>query len=128
VPISGLSAAANLTWSPYRGTIVGFEASTTVEGTTTPGESGSLLHAATLRLERRMRANLTANASLGASWRDYSGSTDHDLILRAETSMTWWLNRYAGVTGRYRFETLDSTLPNRDTTTNSVYLGVTLRR
>lgn len=126
--ISGLTAEGDLTWSPERGTDVNFNASTTVEGTTTANESGSILYSGTVALKRELRSNLTLNASLGASWREYSSSTDRDLTLRAETSLTWWLNRYAGVTGRYRYEGLNSTIAGRDTTTNSVYLGMTLQR
>ena len=126
--ISGLTAEGDLTWSPERGTDVNFNASTTVEGTTTAGDSGSILYSGTVALKRELRSNLTLNASLGASWREYLSKPGNDLTLRAETSLTWWLNRYAGITGRYRYEGLQSTLANRDTTTNSVYLGVTLQR
>jgi hypothetical protein len=126
--ISGLTAEGDLTWSPERGTDVNFNASTTVEGTTTAGDSGSILYSGTVALRRELRSNLTFNGSLGASWREYSSSPDRDLTLRAETSLTWWLNRYAGITGRYRYEGLNSTKAGRDTTTNSLYLGVTLQR
>ena len=74
------------------------------------------------------RANLSLDASLGASWRDYASTADHDLTLRGETSLTWWLNRYAGLTGRYRYEQLTSTLPDRDTEVHNVFLGVKLQR
>ena len=55
-------------------------------------------------------------------------SDGHDLILSAEAGLTWWLNRYAGLTGRVRHETLKSNLPDRDSETNSVFLGVKLQR
>ncbi|SMH52448.1 outer membrane beta-barrel protein [Mesorhizobium australicum] len=126
--ISGMSASADLSWSPQRGTTVGFNASTEVEGTTTANESGSVLYSGTVSLQREIRANLSANASLGLSWRDYASTPDHDLTWRGETSLTWWLNRYAGVTGRYRFEHLTSTKTESDTTVHNVFLGVTLQR
>lgn len=126
--ISGLAANAELTWSPERGTTLGLNAATTVEGTTTAGESGSLLYSGNLTLARDIRANLTLNSSIGAAYRDYSGTSDHDLTLNAEAGLTWWMNRYAGLTGRYRYEQLTSTLPNRDTTVSSVYLGVKVQR
>ncbi len=127
--ISGMSASADLSWSPQRGTTVGFNASTEVEGTTTANESGSVLYSGTVSLQREIRANLSANASLGLSWRDYASKPGNDLTWRGETSLTWWLNRYAGVTGRYRYEHLTSTLPDRlDTTVHNVFLGVTLQR
>ena len=126
--IAGMSTSAELSWSPERGTTVGFNASTEVEGTTTAGESGSILYSGTVSLKREIRANLSLDASLGASWRDYASTADHDLTLRGETSLTWWLNRYAGLTGRYRYEQLTSSLPGRDTTVHNVFLGVKLQR
>ena len=75
---------------------------TTVEGTTTAGESGDLLYAASLVGERQIRADLTGNAVLAAGWRDYLGSDGHDVMLSAEAGLTWWLNRYVGLTTRAR--------------------------
>lgn len=126
--LSEPTIAADLRWSPIRGTIVNLNGATFVEGSTTPGESGSVLYAGRLSVERELRSNLTGLAAVGVGWRDYSGSSDHDLTLTAEAGLTWWLNRYAGLTGRLRHETFDSTLPNRDSTTNSVFLGVRIQR
>ncbi|WP_274425903.1 outer membrane beta-barrel protein [Chelativorans sp. YIM 93263] len=125
--VSGPSLDASLAWSPMRGTIVALDARTGVEGSSDPGESGSLLHSATLRLERQMRANLTGEAALGAAYRDYSGG-GHDLILSGEAVLTWWLNRYAGLTGRLRHERQTSDLPGRDYDTTSVFVGMRFQR
>lgn len=127
-PISGANLAANLRWSPERGTIVGLNASTTVEGTTTPDESGSLLHSGRLTLEREIRANLTANAALGVDWRTYNSTDEHDLTLMAETGATWWLNRYLGLTGRLKHERQRSDRQGRDYDANSVFLGMKVQR
>lgn len=123
--ISGLSLMANLNWSPQRGTTVSLNAETSVEGTTTAGSAGSLLQSGTLAIEHRLLANLTANAQLSASLRNYSGATaGEDLTLAGQLGFTWWLNRNLGVTTRLRHERLTSTLPNRDTATNSVFIGM----
>lgn len=127
-PISGASVNADLKWSPERGTVVGLSGTTTVEGSTTAGESGSLLYSGRLLLERRIRHNLTGNAVLGIDWRDYVGSSGHDLTLSAEAGLTWWLSRDAGLTTRVRTEKLTSNLPGREETTNSVFLGLRLQR
>jgi hypothetical protein len=127
-PLSGPTLNADLAWSPERGTIVNLAAATAVEGTTTAGESGSILHAARIGVEREIRANLTANASVGAGYRDYAESDGHDLILTAEAGGTWWLNRYAGLSGRLRHEAMDSNLPDREYEANSVFLGLKLQR
>lgn len=129
--LRALSAAtldATLRWSPQRGTNIGLRGTTTLEGSTTPGESGSVLYALRLTGDRQIRANLTANAALGIDWRDYSGSDERDLIYSAEAGLTWWMNRYMGLTVRARHETLDSNITGRDSKTNSVYLGITARR
>lgn len=125
--ISGLSVAGNLAWSPVRGTIVGLSASTAVEGATAPGITGSLLYSATLSARRELRSNLTGEASAGLDWRDYSGG-GNDLVLRGEASLTWWMNRYAGITARARHEVQESTLPDRDWDATSVWLGMTFQR
>ncbi len=80
--ISTPSFGADLAWSPMRGTMVGLSGATTLEGTTTPDQSGSVLYSGLLSVEREMRANLTGNVILGAGWRDYWGSDGHDLISR----------------------------------------------
>ena len=126
--VSGLSAAGNLQWSPVRGTTISLTGSTQVEGSTIPGRSGSILYSSTLGISRDLRANLTGAATLGADWRRYAGTSDRDLTWSAEASITWWLWRYAGIKARARHEQTTSTLPGRDSKTDSVYLGVTLRR
>lgn len=127
-PVSGPTIAAAMNWSPERGTIIHLAASTEAEGSTVAGESGSLLHSLRLSAEREIRANLTANAALGFGYRDYSGSNGHDTIFSAEAGATWWLNRYAGLTGRLRHERLRSNLPYRDYDANSVFVGMTVQR
>ncbi|RWF35378.1 MAG: hypothetical protein EOS65_29935, partial [Mesorhizobium sp.] len=119
---------ADLKWSPERGTIVGLTGRTTIESTTTAGESGDVLYSGRLTGERQVRANLTANSALGLDWRDYTGSDGHDLILSAEAGLTWWLNRYAGLTTRVRTEKLNSNLPGRDYVANSIFLGLKVQR
>lgn len=126
--ISGATINADLKWSPERGTMIGLTGKTTVEGTTTAGQSGDILYSGRLTGERRIRANLTGNAALGLDWRDYIGIDGHDMTLSAEAGLTWWLNRYAGLTSRVRTEKLTSNLPGRDYTANSIYLGLKVQR
>lgn len=127
-PISAPSVSAELAWSPLRGTTVGLIGETTVEGATTPGESGSVLYAGRLNVERQMRSNLTGNLAFGAGYRDYTGIDGNDVILSAETGLTYWFNRYAGLTGRLRHEQQTSSLPDRDYKVNSVFVGLRLQR
>ncbi|MBA1140801.1 outer membrane beta-barrel protein [Mesorhizobium neociceri] len=125
---SGASVNADLKWSPERGTIIGLTAQTMIEGTTTANESGDILYSGRLTGERQIRADLTGNAALGLDWRNYTGSDGHDMTLSAEAGLTWWLNRYVGLTSRARTEKLTSNLPGRNYTANSIYLGLKLQR
>ncbi len=126
--ISGLDVAAAIQWSPIRGTIVGFNAGTTVEATTDAGASGSILYTTALSLSRELRHDLTGDVSLGLDHRDYSGSDDTDLTWRADASLTWWMNRHAGLVGRISWEDLSSTIPGRDRSETSLYLGLRVQR
>jgi hypothetical protein len=125
---SGASVNADLKWSPERGTIIGLTGQTTIEGTTAANESGDILYSGRLTGERQIRADLTGNAALGLDWRNYTGSDGHDMTLSAEAGLTWWLNRYVGLTSRARTEKLTSNLPGRNYTANSIYLGLKLQR
>lgn len=126
--ISGLSLQGALNWSPVRGTNVSLNGSTTVEGSTTPGDTGSFLYSTNLTVSRDLRANLTGTALLGADYRRYPGSQQHDLTLRGEASLTWWLNRYAGLVGRVRHEQFRSNQPGRESRQTSIYMGVRAQR
>jgi hypothetical protein len=128
VPVSGPTVDADLAWSPMRGTIVGLSAATTVEGATAIDESGSMLYAARLDVQREMRANLTGNIAFGAAYRDYTGIGGHDLTLSAEAGLTYWLNRYVGLTTRARHERQTSTIPGRGYDANSIFVGMKLQR
>jgi hypothetical protein len=127
-PLSTPTVEGEMTWSPQRGTDVTLSGSTVLEGTTTPGESGSVLYSSGIGIEREIRANLTGNANFGAAYRNYAESDGYDVILNADASLTWWLNRYAGVVTRVRHETVASNLPDRDAETNSIFLGLKLQR
>ena len=127
-PLSTPTVEADLKWSPQRGTDVTLSGSTLLEGTTTAGESGSVLYSSAVGIERQIRSNLTGNANFGAAYRDYAESDGYDVILNAEASLTWWLNRYAGVVTRVRYEDVSSNLPDRDAETNSIFLGLKLQR
>ena len=94
---------------------------------TTPGSSGSLLYSGSLALDRELRSDLTGRALVGLDVRDYTDG-GRDTVLRGEASMTWWMSRYLGATGRVRHELQRSTLAGRDYDATSVYLGLTFQR
>jgi len=126
--ISGLDLQGNVNWSPVRGTIVTLNGSTSVEGATSAGDTGTFLYSTNLSLSRELRANLTGSALLGADYRLYPGSSQYDLTLRGEASLTWWLNRYAGLVGRVRHEQFTSNQAGRESRQTSFYMGLRAQR
>lgn len=126
--ISGPSVAASVDWSPERGTTIGLDAETIVEDSTDPGESGSILYQGRINASRELRANLTADLGGGLGLREYTDVDGQDVIWDVEAGMTYWFNRYVGLTGKARHEQLESTFPDRDYETNSVFLGLKLQR
>jgi len=128
VPVSALLLDGALSWSPMRGTTLRLTGGTTVEGSTTAADSGSVRYSGNVEILREVRPSLTVGALGGLSFRDYVNSSNTETTLSAEVNATWWMNRYAGLNGRLRHERFDSTLPNRDYQENSIYLGLKLQR
>ncbi len=126
--VSGPQVDGSLAWSPQRGTMVRLDGTTTLEDDGAPGESGSILYAGRLSVERQLRANLTATAAIGAGYRTYAGTDGHDRLISAEAGGTYWLNRTTGLVARARHERQVSDLPDRTYNADSVYLGLKLQR
>jgi len=127
-PVEGPTLSALLSWSPERMTKVDAMASTILEGSTDPGESGSMLYLGELAVERQVRSNVTAKGIIGGGYRDYTGEDGHDILFNAELGATWWLNRYAGISGRWRYESQTSTDEDRNFNSNSIFLGLKVQR
>lgn len=127
-PVSAFTVDGAINWSPRRGWDVRLSGATRAEAATSAGESGSVLYESRLAVTHELRRNITTTAALGYAWRDYVGSDDHDETFTAEASATWWVNRYAGLTGRLAYETLKSTMEGRDYDATSAFLGITVRR
>jgi hypothetical protein len=126
--IAGLRFDSSLTWSPQRGTSVVLATSTEVEEATSAGSSGALLYAGTLGITQQIRRDLTGTVTLGATYRDFVGSNANDVLLSAQASAVWWLNRRLGFTGRARYEKTLSTDASRETGTATIFAGIRVRR
>ena len=85
---------------PSAAPTIGLSGATTWKARRPPVKAARCSIPAASPVERQIRANLTGNAALGVDWRNYTGSDGHEMILNAEAGLTWWLNRYAGLTTR----------------------------
>ncbi len=124
--ISAGTLDATVAWSPIRGTQVDLNLSTNVEADAAAGSA--LVHGASLGATHEFGRRLTGTALLSAELRRYAGTADSDTRLGASASLTWWLNRNAGITGRASYEQQDSTLPDRSYGATGIYVGFTLQR
>ncbi|OWV66302.1 hypothetical protein ATY76_17500 [Rhizobium sp. R339] len=97
---------ASLLWSPIRGTDVNLDLQTSIQPTTTPGESGYVSHALTTTVTHQLRDNLVGTMIGGVIWRDYpTDSTINDeLVYTAATGLTWNINRYLDLTSTLGYE------------------------
>lgn len=122
------SIAANVNWSPQRGTNVALSGSTTLEGSTTAGESGSVLYASDLAVTHSLRPNLDLTVTLGAWLRDLKDTGGYDHGFSAEAETTYWFNRVVGLDTRARYEIAESDDPGRRAKAASVYVGLKFQR
>jgi hypothetical protein len=125
--ISGVTVDAALNWSPRRGTDVDFSLSTTTETSGAVGESGAILYAAGLGVTHRLRSNLTLDVDTGLEYRDARGGGD-ETTWDAQASVTYWFNRFAGLTTRIRHEQTVSSDPLLRSRTSTAFVGLRLQR
>ncbi|WP_163883595.1 outer membrane beta-barrel protein [Rhizobium laguerreae] len=97
---------ASLLWSPIRGTDVNLDLQTSIQPSTTAGESGYVSHALTTTVTHQLRDNLVGTMIGGVIWRDYpTDSTINDeLVYTAATGLTWNINRYLDLTSTLGYE------------------------
>lgn len=97
---------ASLLWSPIRGTDVNLDLQTSIQPSTTAGESGYVSHALTTTVTHQLRDNLVGTTIGGVIWRDYpTDSTINDeLVYTAAAGLTWNINRYLDLTSTLGYE------------------------
>lgn len=97
---------ASLLWSPIRGTDVNLDLQTSIQPSTTAGESGYVSHALTTTVTHQLRDSLVGTMIGGVTWRDYpTDSTINDeLVYTAATGLTWNINRYLDLTSTLGYE------------------------
>jgi hypothetical protein len=124
----GLSLDAAMNWSPQRGTDVQLGLRTFLDSSPDIGGNSSILYLANINVTRMIRADLSLNARLDASVRNNRDDSGTDYGMGAEVGATYWFNRFFGVDGKLRHEFVNSDVASRKYSSNSVYLGVKLRR
>jgi hypothetical protein len=119
----------SLAWSPQRGTDVGLGFATTVQPSTTAGESGYVAYQLSGTVSHQLRDDLTAKVTGGTTWRNYpDGSTSSDqTVYDAALGFTWGINRYLDMTSNVGYE-LTTQKTGDDTRQLRAGVGLTVKR
>ena len=129
VSIDSPTVDGSLAWSPQRGTDVNIGLSTSVQPSTTAGESGYTAYQLITTISQEMRDDLVAKLTGGTIWRDYpSNSTFADETeYDAAFGLTWGINRYLDLTSNVGYE-LTSRKTGDDTRELRAGVGLTVKR
>lgn len=117
----------NLVWSPQRGTTVTFTGATSLNGSTTAGNSGSVSRSFGVSAERQIRDRLSANASLAMKIDSYENGSS-DVTLTAATGIKYWVNRFLAVSAGIELERFDSSTAGNSWDATTARIGLTLQR
>ncbi|MBB3317205.1 hypothetical protein FHT77_003087 [Rhizobium sp. BK181] len=120
---------AQLLWSPLRGTDVNIGLLTSINPSTTAGESGYISHALTTGVTHQLRDNLTGTVLGGITYRDYPSDspTSDETVYTTSAGLTWNINRYLDLTSTIGYE-LTSRKTSSDSEQWRAGVGLKLKR
>ncbi len=130
--LSDIDAAvvdAQLFWSPLRGTDVNIGLQTSINPSTTAGESGYVSHALTTTIAHQLRDNLTGTVLGGITLRDYpsDSATSDETVYTTSAALTWNINRYLDLVSTVGYE-LTSRKTGSDSEQWRAGVGLKLKR
>ncbi|QLF68114.1 outer membrane beta-barrel protein [Peteryoungia desertarenae] len=127
--IEAYTVDGNVTWSPRLGTNVNLALRTSIEPSTTPGVSGSVLNEVNLGLSQQLRETLVARLSGSTRWTRFDGnaSTNDRQTMAVGAGLTWGINRYLDLTADVNYEQTDFESGGRSRTTTAL-IGITAKR
>ncbi|WP_160009317.1 outer membrane beta-barrel protein [Rhizobium sp. 18055] len=120
---------ASVRWSPLRGTDIDFGLQTSLQPSTTAGESGYISRAMTTTVTHQLRDNLVGTFLGGITLRDYpsDSSTSDETVYTTSAGLTWNINRYLDLTSTIGYE-LTSRKAGADSQQWRAGVGLKLKR
>jgi len=118
----------SLEWSPSALTLVRLNAATSINPSTDPASSGSLVHDASLQFAYNWRRNVTLSGTASLSHERFQGTGQVDRDYKAGLAATWKANRSFYVSGRLEHEWLTSTDAGRNFSSNAAFVEIKLQR
>lgn len=126
--LAGFTVDGVINWSPHRGTTFSAIAQTAFSPSTIVDEAGSVTYAGILQVQRDVRPNLSLNARVLASIRDYDQSAREDQLLQGQIGAEWRLNRTFSLVASVGHETQESTDIFSNYESTSAQIGLKLQR
>ncbi|MFC1796293.1 outer membrane beta-barrel protein [Pseudomonadota bacterium] len=124
-----LAGSAGVQWNPTDLTSVYGRISSSVQDTTDANATSFTNTLLSLRATHELLRNVQLNAFVSYAINDYEpidptleNTRTKDNVIRAGFGASWFINRYMYLNASYNYTTLDSSLPNDDFTTNTVWL------
>lgn len=124
--INAFTVDGTLLWSPQRGTDLDLGLRTTVQDSTTAGQSGWIDYQLSAGLSHLIRNDLTGRLTASSTLRDYP-STQNALNWSLGTGVIWNINRYFDATANLGYEFTDNP-GGTDSKQLRAGVGLTLRR
>ena len=126
--LSGLSLNAAIDWSPVRETRITLSAATTLGGSTTAGENGSVNQNVSLEARRRVRDNLELNGKASIDVARYGTAGGSDVAYGAAIGLEYWISRHLSVTADVEHQQFNSATAGNSWNATSFKMGVALQR
>ncbi|MEZ5789278.1 MAG: outer membrane beta-barrel protein [Nitratireductor sp.] len=126
--LSGVSLNAGIDWSPVRETSIRLSAATTLVGSTTAGENGSVNQNISLEAKRRVRDNLELNSKASIDIARYGSAGGADVAYGAAIGLEYWVSRYLSMTADIEHQQFNSATAGNSWNATSFKLGVALQR
>ncbi|MGI9399609.1 MAG: outer membrane beta-barrel protein [Rhizobiaceae bacterium] len=122
--INAPSLFTNMVWSPERGSVVSFEASTSLGGSTASGESSPIERDFLLSADRQIRHNLSANAYAALEIDQYPDDGGNDFFWSLGAGIEYFFNRFFSATADVEYERLHAADSDRSWDGTSFRVGV----
>jgi len=126
--LNGLTVDASINWSPQRLTTFTAMAQSEFTGSTNVDESGSVTYAVSLGVVHDLKPNLSLNARVLASLRDYEDTGRQDELMQGQIGAEWRLNRSVALIATLGHEQLESTDTSSSYEATSGRVGLRLQR
>lgn len=126
--LTGYTINGTLNWSPSRETTIVLNAATTLNGSTTAGDNGSIVYNGGLAITRRAteRLSLNLNATFNFDYDEQLGTTDATYTFG--TGARYWMNRYLAISANLGHTIFLGSSGTNDYDETTATLGVVLQR